>query len=1088
MAKDIGKWDVVFFTGDLSNCGAKDEFDQLKRELEALWAVLSKSGNTPNLCLIPGNHDMVRPSADTAIARTLTKLWWTTPDLRKKFWSDPSCEYRKALDDYFKNYSAWVADIPVPLIQAKKGILPGDFSAIIEKGNRKLGVVGLNSTFLQITSGDFIGKLDLHVSQLNSVCDGDPTQWTRNHTANLLLTHQPPNWLAPEALEHFRQEIYPPGRFIAHLCGHQHEPLAFETSEAGALPRRLRQGPSLFGSENWQGATPQKRIHGYSAGQFIIEQSGGIERLWPRIAIAGLHGGLNIAPDHRYKLENNCLVTPFETSEFSGSSKSAVQRPDGNTSGQDSCELEESHPIQLFGSVPDGHDARKHLSVCTTLSFAANSQHRHIRMEEQAEFELELRKNRCIWLAADWGTGKEGFLISAIDRLKASDSFPEIYTIKCDEAEDTDAFEALFPQQCGMPLQSFCTCLSALTAPFLLLDGIHPDLCRSLKLIEFKRITSAILDYCPNLRLILSSRISPETGAFPSIELKPLDVPDVRTYLMHHPDATAQLREADIVEKLHEQSDGLPMHIDRMIRELKVSSLASVLEADLEGRSAIDHLSESTPKALIHAVTNLEKSHDRGTRRSLRLLKILSILPYGETLDAIKHFLPAEPFFSENALQLNELALLDVVPLQLRSPLVRLNAFVDQNAPKLLKVPRQVRDYVLSVLTPDERREIVSAGVELFFGRRWRDGKIKLRHPPAEYREYLGSGAGNEFAIIHHLIMQARQDGDQPTARKAAKLGIQYCRHLQGADRYRDLTVVGGALTQALDRHDNTAEWVELAALYGQGLRMTNKTTESITYLREALKLGEISLDNTSKASIWLDVALAEASLNNTDQAVEAANIVKSLVDAKSSSALQANSTIAELTLEEPEKTQKLRAIEQEARASCYDTIANNIAILLADKCASPEQEISHLERVLRGTERNYNFYRAIVAKATAVNNIATSAELKPLEKQALTSAYSYFHAQRFNNLFDSCHESLWRLFEADHNDVGLLQLFRHSSFVWRIRGEERKEKKFLSTLSKRELDPQKITKNKLFGLEMGYYMRRLKVVLVDLTQLKPLN
>jgi 3',5'-cyclic AMP phosphodiesterase CpdA len=91
LAGDIGGWDLVFFTGDLTNRGTKAEFDNLSRELEELWGVLAKSGSTPQLCLVPGNHDLVRPASDSAITKTMTQLWWNDPAMRRKFWREDKC-------------------------------------------------------------------------------------------------------------------------------------------------------------------------------------------------------------------------------------------------------------------------------------------------------------------------------------------------------------------------------------------------------------------------------------------------------------------------------------------------------------------------------------------------------------------------------------------------------------------------------------------------------------------------------------------------------------------------------------------------------------------------------------------------------------------------------------------------------------------------------------------------------------------------------------------------------------------------------------------------------------------------------------
>src|ERR1035438_8763763 len=62
ISSETNGWDLVFFTGDLTQGGKKEEFDLLNKEIEELWTVLAKSGRTPKLCTIPGNHDLVRPN------------------------------------------------------------------------------------------------------------------------------------------------------------------------------------------------------------------------------------------------------------------------------------------------------------------------------------------------------------------------------------------------------------------------------------------------------------------------------------------------------------------------------------------------------------------------------------------------------------------------------------------------------------------------------------------------------------------------------------------------------------------------------------------------------------------------------------------------------------------------------------------------------------------------------------------------------------------------------------------------------------------------------------------------------------------
>src|SRR6266566_2986514 len=504
----FGKIDLVFFTGDLVQSGSAKEFDQLNRELDELWRLFSKYGAVPQLCVIPGNHDLNRPETGTAISKALIQLWHGDVELQRQFWRDKDCEYRRAVDQFFAPYTNWRRATSVPLLAHDHGALPGDFSATFEKGDVKLGIVGLNSTFLQIADGDFKGKLDLHVSQLNAVCEGEPEHWLNARTAAVLLTHQPPSWLSADALNHYRQEIYPSGRFIAHLCGHQHEPESFELSEAGALPRRLRQAPSLFGLQRWHGVHPGHRVHGYNAGQYVFHAPDGLEKLWPRIAVTGRDGALNFAPDYTYKLKDDCVVTSFElrssaeeSEKLSESSLVAVEKPSEILPG--------SQDISLLDSEPAEETARARLTACPRFTSSPGPHNRASRQDEQSEFEHELRRGRRVWVIADWGTGQEGFLAASLERLRDLNAIGDIFHLRCDEAIDVNSLESLFPQQFGYPVQTFCRFAASLPAAFLVLDAIHPALCVGEALAAFKRFADAIAEYCPQLRLVITSSSVP---------------------------------------------------------------------------------------------------------------------------------------------------------------------------------------------------------------------------------------------------------------------------------------------------------------------------------------------------------------------------------------------------------------------------------------------------------------------------------------------------------------------------------------------------------------------------------------------------
>jgi hypothetical protein len=314
---------------------------------------------------------------------------------------------------------------------------------------------------------------------------------------------------------------------------------------------------------------------------------------------------------------------------------------------------------------------------------------------------------------------------------------------------------------------------------------------------------------------------------------------------------------------------------------------------------------------------------------------------------------------------------------------------------------------------------------------------------------------------------------------KGSSLGIKYAKYLKNNDRYRDLTIVAGGLIQLLDRDELPEQWSMLASLFGCGLRMTGKNDESLIYLRNSLEIGEKFLSSAEKSSIWLNIALAEDKLKNTDAAIIAANMVKSISKADTGPYLHAETILAELTLKGVARSKKLAQIESQARVNGDATLADTIALDFANDAGSPEKQIKHLDKVLESRSRGYNQTRAIVAKSKVILRQNGALKLQGSDLQALSSSYSYLHAQRFSSLFDQCHDQLWKVFEATGDSVQLLRLFRHSSFIWRIRGDEETEAKYLTRLNEQNLNENSMG-GKGIVIEVTYFFRRLKIVISE--------
>jgi calcineurin-like phosphoesterase family protein len=304
MYETCGPWDLVLFTGDLTMHGTTREFASMTEELHRLWEFLNDLGCNPALLSVPGNHDLVRPTkaADAELVMALQ----TDDRAAESFWLGKKRTQKQIIERAFKPYGEWVRSREFPRTEIwNEGFLPGDYSATVQSGALKLGIVGLNSAYLQLAGGDFNGRLAVAPQQLHAACRGDAPEWLSAHTAALLLTHHPPSWFSESS--QFYSEVAPPKRFLAHLFGHMHVGATRVFANGGATPRREIQGVSLFGLEEHADGTDQ-RIHGYNAGRLTLVEQDLHLSFWPRVATLGQGGHRRLGPDTDFDLDRDQAV------------------------------------------------------------------------------------------------------------------------------------------------------------------------------------------------------------------------------------------------------------------------------------------------------------------------------------------------------------------------------------------------------------------------------------------------------------------------------------------------------------------------------------------------------------------------------------------------------------------------------------------------------------------------------------------------------------------------------------------------------------------------------------------------------------
>jgi predicted MPP superfamily phosphohydrolase len=1049
-----GPWDVVIFSGDLTQKAVPAEFDRFSATLVQLWEHFARLGSTPALFVVPGNHDLARPPPLDPEALILSR-WWDNSNVLQDLLDNAKSKYRAAVVKAFRNYDAWLtslATIAVPLVPMTRGLLPGDCAGVIAKNGSKLGIVGLNSSWLQLTDADHMDRLHMDSRQLLSVTAEDPDKWCRANTFNLLVTHHPPAWLHSDSLSTWNSEIDPPGRFHAHLFGHMHEPDATLTSHGGAEPRLSMQSASLFGLEAY-GKNCQ-RTHGYSATRISISENAIALRTWPRIAQKRTDGAIWLVPNMAFELgEDQSFV---QTRPIRGGVIPLPAEADDL--------IATSTELSVSSSVSLGHILRK-----TDHHLPPANPHLSVREIERQVCALALQRERCAWLVADWGMGQNGFIWAL--QQTSQDAF-KTYRLDLHEYVDRASFLDRAAGQIGCSFEQYCDLLSLEGASYLLLDDIPmsgvPQRDGALAK-DIEQLVQIVLQYCPSVLVLMITRQRPGFHTASLIDLTPLDEADTRSYIQNHPLASEPLRDANISSQIYRHTDGVPARLDSALKELEVVSLSELLTTNSDA-TANDLPSDPAPQALVRSIAELAQNPDRVLQRTFLLLKTLSMFPQGEQLHHIKRFWGPHPLMPAHARELLERGLVDAIPL------LEVGAPPTGDMAKTLVVRRPVRDYVRSLMKSEELSAINDRALELYFGSDWRNGTFKT---PATLKfddPHRGTAEiSNASMVIVRLVRAAATHPvENRKLKEALSAALFYATALRTGGHYRGVIALGEDILGALVEEGFEAELEMLNFCYGECLRMVGERARAVKVL---LSLSNSERVSKLRSSVLLSLALC---YQGEGRSVDAVRVAREIIQLgpDSNQALQAESIL--LSAEGGDATKSLAALERRARDKKAYVVANNIALSRASELPSADLAGIRglLEPVLTTAATfgdSYNLVRARLKIGRAIQ--ASDGELGQLEKLWLIGAYQYLYNQRLDAMFDECHSLLWSVFNKADEEANLLRLFRHSSLIWRLRGRDHLETMFARKLAQRFA--QRLTQDlRKANRETAYFLTRMHLAL----------
>lgn len=1043
----VGAANAIIFTGDLVQSGEDGQYDLLDELISEILEVASEFGARPDLVAIPGNHDLVRPLSSDPYLFAL-RNYWDNDELRDVIWSHKGAEYRGFVDNVFSGFTKWqrrAIDSGVHVRPTSEGCLPGDASYDLKYGNTSVGIVGLNSSWLQLDSDEYLGKLHVDVNQLIGVTDGDPDGWVRKRDISLLLTHHPPAWLRSSELVAWESEIAPSDRFDLHLFGHMHEPVLTSKSVSGGAARREIQSASLFGLEKFGRDKAMERIHGYSFNRLMLSEVNRSLCSWPRRAMKMADRQLKLVPDQTQNLDDE--TNSYFSINYGMSRVAARRKATASSSG-----------------IPNLVEKTDLAGILSSLRTPIG--HKHVRRVEQGVAVRAMQEDRVFWLSAEWGMCEEGFLAAVVEQVDGVDP-RKIYRLNVGDFQNSRSFLDGVREQYGTSFEQIAYSLEP--GALLILDEIaFPAVDAAEKSVaDIEGIARAVVDFDGDIFVVLKCARGNRYMSLSSVSIVALDEADLGSYLADVGSSRGDFNRPDVISKIFRLTDGVPAIVDSVISDLEFSSLDELLLANSDHNSGMSATSV-IPLSLSKRIQHLANSEELLHQRAFEMLMGLAALPYGEQIVRLRRFLGVHPLGVDHARLLVESSLVNSGS----SP--QLVGDSSGQEVRTLLVPRLVREHLRESIPAPKVESVDRNVLELYFGSEWANGDISAAPIAQRVKQALCAPyeISNANVILLRFLNRVLISSEKRQTSAAVTLIVLYAELLAQGSHYNALSILcEDSLTAIGDTEGLERDVATLSFLYGTGLRMLGRKSKA----REVLE--EINTDLLSKG-MKQRVAVELGFVNGGKLTTAAAREIVRLKPG-SSHAMQAEYMSASSIADPKERLSFLYDVLGRAERKKFHILHSNInmeisstlKVLGKDFAANLRSIVSYA----RAKGDFYNSARAVVW----LSEIIGVANLDRGELDQLVKSYHFFYNERMLNLFNRCHRQIWEYFEGEGDLVNLLSLYRHSSFMWRLQQVEGLEAEYLRKIYGK-IGSSIIASSLGAGRDAAYLMVRVVVVLND--------
>lgn len=1013
ISSELGRVDIIFMTGDLVQSGSADEYNAFEGFMNTVMDTLKNIGSNPYVFFVPGNHDLERVVDFSDPPHQVLKNWSTNKEVRKNiFWSTTAyTEYCKAR---FQNYSGFIRRYSnIPVDRTKFGVLPGDYFSTIEINEMKIGIIGLNSSFLQIEGGDFKGKLGIYTKQIESIFDDKYVDLLSQNDVNFLLTHHNSEWYEPDSKKEYNGEIYLKEYILEHFCGHNHQSQTEYTNLNFTGESRVNVGPSLCGLEYF--GDKIERIHGYQAGKFLLNDDGSIvKQVYPRLAVKRCSTFI-FDRDFNYQCEKGKEYAEIAL-------KGSIS--DGDDRNHSASEIKDI----FLGEKPKAGSIQLHPST-----IHGDQAYNNVRIQEQKEAEKALSQSRILWLNTSFGLGEEQFLSCVFRKLQVD--LEGVFILNCEDVVSYDGLDKLVREHFSVSINNLVDELSfACESPVLIFNGITKEIVEG-ELASLSTMASSMTKYNEQIKLVFISTEMPVDGYFNAIHLQPLSKSDVK----HFVDASmpSKIFTSFEIEKILDITNGYPICLDIIKRQLEYAELEDINEADFSFSQ--DEL--KIPLSIREYIQTLKTSSQDSERNSYSMLVLLSLLPKGDTYSSIKRYQSTSPFRTTEVDILKNRGLITIDHYYV----IKNHSLI--SSIDVLRIPKIYRDFILALESKESLRERNSTICEMYLGNKWLQGDLKLKKTSGDV--YYPFIYYNTEAAICNLLHHSIEVNDSENFTRYLVVAGNYLYKLEQQHIYYVALYVGDSFYQLVK--DHVLEGAERSFSFlkfelADMQRMNGHYDES-----EELFLSVLEENLLTKSNMQTSRECLGLLYSNRRDKEKALYYAKELQDnenkSDSGNALMARYIKA---LNADDVNNEIKEMKSIYRKACKDERMSSISANAARVIASLEPSESSLlmvDRELKKLKVSYTWMQLIQSKYNIYTHPSMQKSLEEKDIEFVRKVYSYSFAQMIMPMMNDSHRILWNYYIKLKDYQFLANMLRHSIYVWELNNADDKIQYYINEL-----------------------------------------